>query len=49
MITGIVKSIFEFLKLTPRYIVVLGAASAFLLFSPENVLKNLVALSIGDL
>ena len=35
------KPFLEFLKLTPRYLVALGVVAAFLLFIPENILKNL--------
>lgn len=45
MIESFTKPFLELLKLTPRYLVALGAASAFLLFSPDNILK---ALSIYD-
>lgn len=41
MIDSITKTLLEFLKLTPRYLVSLGIAAAFLLFCPENILKNL--------
>ncbi len=41
MIESITKPLLEFLKLTPRYLIALGAASAFLLFCPENILQKL--------
>ncbi|MBN1822985.1 MAG: superinfection exclusion B family protein [Endomicrobiales bacterium] len=41
MIESITKLILEFVKLAPRYLFALGAASAFLLFGPEPILKYL--------
>lgn len=41
MVGSITKNLLEFLKLTPRYLVSLGIATSFLLFSPKNVLQYL--------
>ena len=41
MINSITKPLFEFLKLTPRYLIALGITAAFMLFSTESILKNL--------
>jgi len=41
MFSEIAKSVLEFLKLAPRYLIALGIFAAFLLFSPESLLKHL--------
>src|SRR5947209_19745240 len=41
MLHEIAKTILEFFKLAPRYLIALGAAAAFLLFSSEQTLKRL--------
>src|SRR5437763_294069 len=41
MLDEVAKTLLEFLKLAPRYLVALGAAAAFLLFSSEQMLKRL--------
>lgn len=46
MINEIMKYVLESLKLPLRYIIALGIVSAFLLFSPETILKK---LSLYDL
>jgi Super-infection exclusion protein B len=41
MLHEIAKTILEFLKLAPRYLIAFGAAAAFLLLSSEQTLKRL--------
>jgi hypothetical protein len=41
MFSEIAKSVLEFLKLAPRYLIALGIFAAFFLFSPQSVLKHL--------
>ena len=48
MISEIAKTLLEFLKLAPRYLIALGIASAFLLFSPDSVLKRLGVLEFAQ-
>lgn len=48
MIAEISKSLLEALKLAPRYLVALGAAAAFLLFSSVDLLKKLGVLKFTE-
>lgn len=41
MTEGILKSILEFLKLAPRYLIALGIMSTVLLFSPKEFLEQI--------
>ena len=41
MTEALIKALLDFLKLTPRYLVVFGVTSALLLFSGENFLKRI--------
>ena len=41
MIDGTLKSILEFLKLAPRYLIALGVMAAVLLFSPKEFLEQI--------
>jgi hypothetical protein len=41
MVAEITKALLEFLRLAPRYLIALGAAAAFLLFSSEPTLKRI--------
>jgi len=41
MVSEILKTIIEFLKLAPRYLIALGLMAACLLFSPDSFLKKM--------